>query len=244
MKNFSSRLYAGFVLLAASLQTFARAGFADRLEDYRNWIFPAYEYCLVFGFVILVALFIITVVCKARTQATITSLCSALSGNKLLAIAVLGPLMAIPLGILICFLGEALLYLAALPLLGIFGFFPIVLLVREFRTKWLLSPFLLKWTLMISLSTVLASLLFIILTNCHVLPGTDITILSRARGFMGENAILSHPYDSMKSIWQFPLVFIGESFVVLIIAIIGDVCRWVWCKLTSDVHNCCHFKRL
>lgn len=94
---------------------------------------------------------------------------------------------------------------------------PICLLERNFREKCLLSPFYIKWSLIVTISAIAASLLFIVLTNFDMLSGTDITFLTRPERSHHGSAELTHPYDSIMKIWEMPLFFIAEILVVLII---------------------------
>ena len=119
------------------------------------------------------------------------------------------------------------------PFMGLMVAFPIILVNKRFREKLLLSPFWLKWSLLVSISSITASLLFIILTNCDLLAGTDITYLARPdrlhRGFYSP----THPYDSMKEIWSMPTFFICEIAIALILYFVGILNKFICRKLSA-----------
>lgn len=60
--------YLSIALLLIPTPAFAAAGFADAYHDHQQWIFPAYFYCLIFGLLLLSGLFIISLICKTKTQ--------------------------------------------------------------------------------------------------------------------------------------------------------------------------------
>lgn len=52
--------HLAIALLLIPGSVFAAAGFADAYYNHRNWIFPAYYYCLFFGLLLLFGMFIIS----------------------------------------------------------------------------------------------------------------------------------------------------------------------------------------
>jgi hypothetical protein len=84
---------------------------------------------------------------------------------------------------------------------------------------------------MVSLSSFLASLIFVILTNFNLLVGTEITYFARPDTIHHTFYLCSHPYDSMIEIWSMPLLFIGEIVVALIFYWFGMLNRYISTKL-------------
>ena len=161
---------------------FAAAGFADAYNEHQRWIFPAYAYCLVFGLIALLVLFKMALIYQTKTQHISEHISEYLIRHKILAIVFTGVLLAIPIGIIGAVSWEIIMFLSMLPFMGFMVAFPIILVNKRIREKLLLSPFWIKWSLFISISSVTASLLFIILTDCNLLIGTDISYLAHPCG--------------------------------------------------------------
>ncbi|MDE5858696.1 MAG: hypothetical protein K2H32_10140 [Muribaculaceae bacterium] len=90
---------------------------------------------------------------------------------------------------------------------------------------------------MISLSAIIASLLFIILTNYHLLPGTEksITEVVSNGDYGGRLQINSHPYDSIKEIWGWVPIFLIETALSLVLFEIGRLFKTVIRKIKKDL---------
>lgn len=224
-----------FALFLLSVPSIAFAGgFADRYYDHQRWIYPAYAYCLVFGLIALLCLFILSLIYKTKTRHISEHISVYLIRHKILAIVFTGVLLAIPIGIIGAVSWEIICFLSMLPFMGFMVAFPIILVNKRIREKLLLSPFWIKWSLFISISSITASLLFIILADCNLLTGTDITYLARPdrlhRGFYSP----THPYDSMKEIWFLPLFFIGEIVISLMLYLLGVLNRFIYRKLSAS----------
>lgn len=228
--------YLSLVLLFIPASTFAAAGFADGYNDHQHWIFPAYAYCLVFGLAFLLAWFIISLVWKSEVRRTSEAVTSYLRKHSILAIIFSGILLAIPIGIIGAVSWEIIWFLSIFPFIGLMVAYPLILVNKHFREKWLLSPFWTKWSMMIAISAVSASLLFIILTNCDLLPGTDITYLARPDRTHRDFYSHAHPYDSMGEIWTLPLFFIGEIVLALAFYTLGMLNRQL-CRKLSDTRT-------
>lgn len=232
----TAHLVLAFLLLPAT--AFAAAGFADRAADYEQWMLPAYYYCGIFGLTFLCVLFGLSLVCKTKIRKTAGKISSYLvHHNRLQAIIVAGLLLAIPLGIIEYALSEIAGLLFLFPQFASMIIFPICLVERNFREKCLLSPFYIKWSLIVTISAIAASLLFIVLTNFDMLSGTDITFLTRSGRSHHGHAELTHPYDSIMKIWEIPLFFIAEILVVLIVYSIKLSIKYLRRKLFGIRHR-------
>lgn len=88
-----------------------------------------------------------------------------------------------------------------------------------------------KWSMMIAISAVSASLLFIILTYCDLLPGTDIAYLGRPN--RTHSVFYTHPYDSMVEIWTISLFLIGEIVLALALYILGQLNKHLYRKMSE-----------
>lgn len=225
------------LLLFVPSIAFAAAGFADAYYDHQRWIFPAYAYCLVFGLIVLLVLFIMSLICKTKTRQILEHISVYLIRHKILAIVFTGVVLAIPIGIIGAVSWEIIWFLSIFPFMGLMVAFPIILVNKRFRERLLLSPLWLKWNLLVSISSITASVLFIILTDCNLLTGTDITYLARPgrlhQGFYSP----THPYDSMKEIWFMPLFFIGEIVISLMLYSLGILNRFTCRKLSASRHR-------
>ena len=197
-----------FILIPTA--AFAAAPLADSFYNHRHWIFPAYAYCLVFGLIILFGLFLATIVWKSKTKTLTEMISQYFIKHRVLAIIFTGILLAIPIGIAVAALWELIWFLSILPFMGLMIAYPLILGNRHFREKWMLSSLGIKWSLMLAISSISATLVFVILTNCEMLPGTDITYFDRS------NQFFSHPYDSIIEIWEIvPLFIVGIPFALL-----------------------------
>lgn len=229
--------YFALVLLFIPAHAFAAAGFADAYHDRQQWIFPAYSYCLIFGLLLLFGMYAITLICKTKTRKFISSTSSYLIRHRIFAIIVTGVLWAIPLGIIGSVSWEIIWFLSILPCLALIIAFPICLVNRNFREKCLLSWFGIRWSAMISISAIFASLLFIILTNWNLLPGTDITYLARPDRWHPDLFFPIHPYDSLKEIWSTSFVFIAEIPIAIILYWLGLMNLCLCRKLSKIRHR-------
>lgn len=229
--------FLAVTLLLIPAPAFAAAGFADAYHDHQQWIFPAYSYCLTFGLLFLFGMFTISLIRKTKIQETISAISSYLIRHRILAIIVTGVLLAIPLGIIGSVSWEIIWFLSILPGLALMIAFPICLVNRNFREKCLLSQSGLKWTSMMSISAIVASLLFIILTNLNLLSGTDVTYLARPDRMHPNYYNPTHPYDSLTEIWGMPLVFIAEIPIAIILYWMGLLNLYLCRKFSAIRHR-------
>lgn len=228
--------YLSLTLLFIPAAAFAAAGFADAYNDHQHWIFPAYAYCLAFGLVFLLALFIISLVWKSEVRRISEAITSYLRKNSILAIILSGILLAIPIGIIGAVSWEIIWFLSIFPFMGLMIAYPLILVNKHLREKWLLSQCWIKWSMMVAISSVSASLLFIFLTNCDLLPGADITYLARPDRTHRDFYSPTHPYDSMCEIWTLPLFFVGEIVIALAFYALGMLNRQL-CRKLSDIRH-------
>lgn len=224
MKNIVS-----FLLLIPAT-AFAAAGFAERYYDHQHWILPAYAYCFGFGLVTLLILIMASLLFKAKTKNMAIRASTFLKDHPVCGIIVAGILWAILLGIAGAVSWEIIWFLTILPLLEIMVCFPLALAKRRIREERLLSPSMLKWAVMIVMSAIIASVLFIVFTDCGVLKGTEITYLARPNRFHPDGHYSTHPYDSMKEIWGMPLLFMAEIIIAIFLYYLGMIVRHVWVK--------------
>lgn len=224
-------------LLLIPGSVFATAAFADAYYNHRNWIFPAYYYCLFFCLLLLFGMFIISLIYETKTQEITGAISYYLIRHRILAIIVTGVLLAIPLGIIGSVSWEIIWFLSILPALALMLAYPMSLVNRSFREKYLLSPCMIKWSSMLSISAIVASLLFIILTNWNLLSGTDITYFARPDRLHPDYYNPTHPYDSLKEIWGMPLVFIAEIPMAFILYWFGLLNRYLCKKLSAIRHR-------
>lgn len=229
--------YLSIALLLIPTPAFAAAGFADAYHDHQQWIFPAYFYCLIFGLLLLSGLFIISLICKTKTQEITSAISSYLIRHRILAIVVTGVLLAIPLGIIGSVSWEIIWFLSILPALALMLAYTMSLVNRSFRENYLLSPCMIKWSSMLSISAIVASLLFIILTNWNLLSGTDVTYFARPDRLHPDYYNPTHPYDSLKEIWGSPLLFIVEIPIAVILYWFGLLNRYLCRKLSAIRHR-------
>lgn len=210
------------ILFSTPTVAFAAAGFADAYYDHQHWIYPAYKYCCSFGVAISLLMIIVSMIYKSRTKKIINTISSYLISRPVYGIIVAGIILAILLGLIGDLAWDVIWFLIIPPLLLMVLFFPLILVNKKIR-EWLLSPLILKWTGMISISAIIASLLFIALTKNSFLPGTDITYLARPDRSHRNFYSPTHPYDSMIEIWGLTFLYITEIVGAIILYWIG------WC---------------
>lgn len=229
--------FSSLLLMMMPFSCYAAAGFADAYHDHQQWIFPAYSYCLILGLLCLLGMFIISLIWKSKTQEITSSISSYLIRHRMSAIMATGVLLAIPLGIIVSVSWEIIWFLSILPGLALMIAFPICLVNRNFREKCILSQLGLKWISMISISAIVASLLFIILTNLNLLSGTDVTYLERPDRLHSHYYNPTHPYDSLKEIWVSPLLFIAEIPIATFLYWMGLLNRYLCRKFSAIRHQ-------
>lgn len=209
-------------------EMFAEAAVSERLRLYDEWMFPALGYCLIFG-LLLIALFdIVSLRWRTKVDAITVKTSAFLINYPFLAIIVTGLIWAVICGafIHISYLIVSILYVIPAFLLSIL--FPFLLVIKRFREEWLLSPLMLKWSIIVFLASILAPPLFIVLTNWGVLPGTNLTYQAiDTIGKYIEFNTLTHPYDSTKDLHMFPLFFILETGGALFLYLIGAAWRFI-----------------
>ena len=66
--------FSSLLLMMMPFSCYAAAGFADAYHDHQQWIFPAYSYCLIFGLLCLLGMFIISLIWKSKTQEITSSI--------------------------------------------------------------------------------------------------------------------------------------------------------------------------
>ncbi len=216
------------IFLSFPASAFAAAGFADLFIEHRQWIFPAYAYCLLFGLAILFLMLTMSFVWKTKTREYIQTISTNMIRHRILAIIFCGVSLAIPIGLLESVSWELWGFSSVLPFACVLIAFPVILVVRRLWNTYLLSPFWIKWSLMIALSSIFASLLFIILTKCNILPGTDITYWNHRSIFVPNFHSPSHPYDSIVEIWSTSLFLLGDIAVALLLYGLGILKRYMY----------------
>jgi hypothetical protein len=211
------------LLLFIPASAFAAAGIADAYDDHQRWMLPAYAYCLAFGLIFLLVFVLLTKHWKTRTKTMTDGVSTYLKRHSILAIIFSGILLAVPIGIMVAVSWDVISFLAIFPFMGFLIGLPVILVNRRCREEFLLSSFWIKWGIMVLLSSCLASLLFVVLTNRDLLVGTDITYYARPSRIHPNSFLRSHPYDSMIEIWSMSMVFICEIVVALIVYLLGVI---------------------
>lgn len=225
------------ILTFTPATAFAAAGWADAFYSHQRWIFPVYAYCVSFGLLTLIALYIASLVYRIKIRELSMRVSGYLLHHKVLAIIFAGLMLAIPIGIITGALWDTFSILMLFPLMGLMTIFPFILIIRKFRENFLLSPFWIKWSLMISISAVVASLLFLILTKCNLLSGTDISYFVYSGRSYREFHLLTHPFDSLKHIWENALYFIGEIPIALLLYWSGILSKSICKKISGIGHR-------
>lgn len=215
---------------------FAAAGFADAFHAHRRWIFPAYAYCLVFGITILLGMLFASFIWKSKMRTLTEKISRYLINHREIAIIFMGILQAIPIGIILDVSYEFMWIMAVGPTMELMIALPIILLNRQIREKWLLSSLWIQVSLMIAISSIAASLVFVVLTNYDMLPGTD--NLYFHRGYRGPEELhySAHPYDSMIEVWTMPIFVMAEIPFILMLHWIGGGIRYLRNK-SSEFRN-------
>ncbi len=226
-----------FLALTISGEAFAAAGMADRFYDHQHWLFPAYAYCLGFGMMVLMIMALLAWVFKAKTRGIVSMASDYLKERSIWGIIVSGVIWGIIVGLIGGVLWEIIWFLALLPISVFICVFPFVLVIRPVRVKWLLSPMMLKWSGMVALSAVIASVLFIVLANFGVLPGTDLVNWSSYRRTTDGLHFYTHPYDSIMEIWTIPFIFMLETIVAIFIYYVGRAVVY-WLEKIRPTKEC------
>lgn len=212
-----NKLIVLLTLLTISSVAFAMAGIADRFYEYQAWIFPAYLYNLIFGVIFAVILTAFFFILRKPLNQTLSRACKYLESHSSIAIVSIGILFSIPLGILCDTLYHLLWFIAIIPIFGLMLIYPFALSVKRSRNSTLRFHKVLVIAIIIAISAMLASVCFIIFTKFGWLSHSNGTCSNLSTNFK----ILTHPFDSIKSIWGGTLIFMCETVLSLILLWIG-----------------------
>lgn len=212
-----NKLIALLTLLTIPSVAFALAGIADRLNAYEAWIFPAYLYNLIFGVIFAVILTAFFFILRKPLNQTLSRVCKYLESHSSIAIVSIGILFSIPLGILCDTLYHLLWVIALIPTFGLMLIYPFALSSKRFRNSLLRFHKIMVIAIIIAISAMLASVCFIIFTKLGWLSHTNGTYSNLSTNFK----VLTHPFDSIKSIWGATLIFMCEIVLSLIFLWIG-----------------------
>ena len=227
MKN---KLIALLTILAVPSVAFAAAGMVDSINDFRQWIYPAYLYNLKFGIAFLIGFVVLYFVFKKPIDKVYNKFSGYLKRHPTLAVIVCGVLFWPPYGIIMQALNyckidwDTIIFEIILIVLGgtLFGFI-ILSACGRFRNKVLISPLFSKVSSTIVLSAICASSLFIILTKVGLLKIDNMVYHTYRGGFK----YITHPFDSVIYIWYYSVCFLCCILYSLIILWIGNAYRWL-----------------
>lgn len=217
-------------LLTISSAAFATAGFAERFYEYHAWISPAYRCNLIFGVVFAVILTAFFLILRKPLNLKLSRVCKYLESHSSIAVVSIGILFSIPIGILCDTLYYLLWFIALIPIFGLTLIYPFALSFKRSRNSILRSHEILISAIIIAISVILASVCFIIFTKFGWLPHTNETYSSLS-------AELTHPFDSIKSIWSGTLIFMCETVLSLILLWIGKGLSLVGSQLFKKFHK-------
>ncbi|MDE6269454.1 MAG: hypothetical protein K2M12_01200 [Muribaculaceae bacterium] len=226
--DFLKRLSVLF-LCTFPLIAYAGAGFADRFCDLRAWLYPAYLYNLKFGIVSLIIVSAVFYIFREQLKKTLSIVSKYLESHSSIAILSLGLLLSIPIGIFCDVLYWLMWLTAVVPVYGLILAFPFILSSKRFRNMLLHSPLILAITITIVISAILASTCFILFTKLGWLSNTYDTYMVP----FSDSPALTHPFDSVKSIWESTPIFIFETGLTLIFLWIAKGFRWIKGKIKS-----------
>ena len=232
--------YLLFLFLSMPEVVFAAAGFADRYHDHQKWFFSGYKYWMILGLVSMLVLLCATLSCKTKTREITTTISHYLVKHPTLAIMFSGIILAIPMGIISSVLWEIIWFLSVYPFMGMRLAFPFVLINKRLRENWLLSRFWIKWGIIVSLSSIMASLLFIVIINNNIIQITEFPHFYEMDQANGKPYLPTHPYDSMREIWNMPLYFIVEIFIAIAFYYLGVMKRYLSRKISGLQHRKIH----
>lgn len=208
-----NKLMALLTLLTISSVAFAQAGIADRLYEYQAWIFPAYLYNLIFGVIFAVILTAFFFILRKPLNQTLSRACKYLESHSSISVVSIGILFSILLGLLCDTLYRLLWVIAIIPMSGLVLIYPFALSFKRSRNSILRFHKILIIAIIIAISAMLASVCFIIFTKFGWLSNTNGTYSDYSTNFK----ILTHPFDSIKSIWGGTLIFMCETVLSLIL---------------------------
>lgn len=220
-----------FLFLSLPFLCFGRAGIADAFYDFQEWVFPAYLSCLILGAITFIVLTILAYRFRVAVKCWFSNKSAYFREHPFLGVIIAGLLLSIPVGIILSVLWQLLWFMAIIPFMGVVCSFPFLLAIGKFRNKCFLNPGFLKWSSIISLSAVIASLLFIGLIETNLLPLEDSTVLMRIRGGLN---IATHPFDSLKDIWSSSMVLSCEIVLSLLFVALGKIFRFTISKLRKS----------
>lgn len=227
------------VLLCAVFLTmgicYGASPMADSFSAYRGWLFIAYVYCTIFGLLIFTA-FEIVINCSSLKNAVkprILQLTEYLRHHNVLAIIFYGILLALPFGIILDGIFQALWFIGIIPSLVLLFLFPILLSITYLRNRCLLSPKMTELLAVLLISAILASIAFIILTNAQLLPYIDDSYMFRTGNRVHYFGSQTHPYDSLMHIWEQTVYGLAATVVSIPLYGLGRLLRYLIQQLTK-----------
>ena len=230
-------IISAWLFVSSCLSMYAAAGFADNFNDRQHWIYPAYLYNLIFGVIVLFGIWCATMKWKSKSKLIIESISTYLRCHPIMAIISTGLLLSVPFALSMSLMWEILWFLALIPAFGLIILFPFLLGIKYCREKWILPTHILKWLIIFDITCCISSCLFILLTNTGILPNTEITYLARPNGVHSDFYSPTHPYDSLKEIWEPSLLFIAEIVIALGLFGFGKINDYLRNKLSAIGHR-------
>lgn len=229
------RLLCSSFLLSLTTTGVAASPYADEFSEHNHWIFTAYAYCLIFGALFMLILYICALKRKSRANALIAKVSYWLNEHPQISIIIMGMLWAVPIGIISQITWDVLSFQSIFPFIMMAIAFPLLLADSRFRKSVLLLPSMLKLSIFICLSAIMASLSFIILTKCGVLNGTDSLYFKRDSCMSFH--ILTHPYDSLKHIWAMAPFYFAETVIAVALYYLGNLIRYIWKRIAKNLQS-------
>lgn len=222
------------IFLFSALLCFGRASMADSFCAFRTWLYPAYLTCLLLGISIFAVLSFLAWRYKTPIDSLLAKASDYLRSHWFAGVLVAGVLLAIPLGLALSVLWQLVWLAAFFVFVGIFLLLPVVVAIGRFRNKFLLNKKTLKWGLMLAVSSVLASAIFVALIEIDLLSFSNDCYWGRTHSGI---YLPAHPWDSLEVIWSEAWLLTVSTVVSILLVMIGKGIGMVYRKIKRTSHT-------
>lgn len=219
-----------------SLSTYAFAPMMDSFLEYRHRLFYVYLYCIILGLISLLIFWKVYTAKKDIFSPRLERFTRFLRESPSWAIIICGVLLSVPLGLFMNISYYFIFFIFTIPIfLILIILFSILLAINKVRNKFLLrSKTFLKWNILLAISAICASALYLAITECNLLYEPSIFCYSRG---------VVYPSDLIIKIWSDVLPFLCATLVSLIFFWIGTGIHFAVKQTVNIVRNIPKYKR-
>ena len=214
----NKRVFLLYLICFIAIGAYGYAPMVDKFNSLTKWLIPAYLYCFLFGLIIFIGLIIFSNFYKEKTNHFYEQLNSYLRVNPFTNVDLGGILLAIPLGLISCVLFRIFWFSAVGLVLPLMLIFIIILSFGTLRNR-IFNRHTLKFMSFICIASFFSCMFFIICSQLGLFQ-LDQEYHEWGRNY---NQFYTHPFDSLKCIWEFVPYFVILVPLADIIVLTGKI---------------------